>query len=687
MPWRTNIGAPFHAASNATNPSVHAVSCPASPVSEMQADVCPAQGPGAREAEWDCISVHSSDFSWPSTEIKLEGEGLRRGLNTPVAEDEPLQAAVKRPKRVPSKVAVGPSEALHLDSWKLTRKPSLFQPWESGTMGMIFGHKPEPFPSWLQLPSVGKFESVVGLVPASDPVVKTVSYTPFHKGRLLAIRMARTDDQLRAKAVRKLRDLILVQPTDSRLGRQLLDACGQLVGEDVIADNFNDSFRSRATATLVKRSSDYHRMAVWMRDVCNLAPLQITEDVVYRYLCHLRSSGAAPTLADTTVKAIWFMHATVGFVGFDPKLFTSRIIGVCREMFLRKRVLQQAVPFAVSDVIALEDFAIDPNQSFADTYFANFILFCIYSGSRIGDATKMTNVEFSRQGDVHLVEASTTEAKNSTTKERRTRLMPFAALGWGLSLNPWCIKWEMQIKELGSQLLMPAYSELTGCFLERRLTTSEANHWLRDVLFKAGLSEEAAMAYSTHSCKATMATWAGKFSGFSIDEKRMLTHHLQPDAMMPLSYSRDNVTALQIKIFRMLHLIRTGIFQPDLPPAARIEMAVADIKRPDPHEVTGDDSDSDVSDDEVMDEGQCLVPDSELAHRPNPGVVSELRIHVISSVVHTLRDNRSFRCGRESTCRYRELHDRDQLGQLLMCQQCSREPTHEPEEPSQESEF
>ena len=291
------------------------------------------------------------------------------------------------------------------------------------------------------------------------------------------------------------------------------------------------------------------------------------------------------------------------------------------------------------------------------------------------------------QGDVHLVEAATAEAKNSTTKERRTRLMPFAALGWGLSLNPWCIKWEMQINELGSQWLMPAFSEMTGCFLERRLTTSEANHWLRDILFKAGLTEDAAMEYSTHSCKATLATWAGKFSGFSIDKKRMLTHHLQPDAMMPLLYSRDNVTALQIKIFRMLHLMRTGAFQPDLSAVARIEMAVADIDWAPPQDAEWDQSDSDVSDDEVMREDRALVQDSDMAHRQDPGAIRKLRIHVVSSVVHQLRDDSSFRCGRDASHRYRELLESDQLGQLLMCQQCSREPMHEPEEESPESDF
>ena len=75
-----------------------------------------------------------------------------------------------------------------------------------------------------------------------------------------------------------------------------------------------------------------------------------------------------------------------------------------------------------------------------------------------------------------------------------------------------------------------------GQFLDRRLTTSEANLWLKEVLVRAGLATLQAPQYSTHSCKAAVATWAGKFGGFSMDERRMLTHHMDAN-------SRGNLTA------------------------------------------------------------------------------------------------------------------------------------------------
>ena len=131
-------------------------------------------------------------------------------------------------------------------------------------------------------------------------------------------------------------------------------------------------------------------------------------------------------------------------------------------------------------------------------------------------------------------------------------LLPFTAIGWGLHFNPWCIKWEMQLKAMQPETIMPAFSEVSGQFSKRRITTAEANFWLRDVLVRAGLTPEKAARFSTHSCKATIPTWAGKLGGFSMDERRMLTHHMDANAVMPLSYSRDNLTALHSRVFRML---------------------------------------------------------------------------------------------------------------------------------------
>lgn len=153
-------------------------------------------------------------------------------------------------------------------------------------------------------------------------------------------------------------------------------------------------------------------MTVWMHQHLDLLPMQLSEGVVYQYLSWLRDTGAAPTFADATVKSIWFMRATAGISGFCPKSFTSRISDVCGDMYMRKRILKQAPPFPASVVRAPEGYALTCNIE-SCSMFTNFILFCIYASCRIGDATQIRSVEFSRHQDVFLVEAATSDAKST----------------------------------------------------------------------------------------------------------------------------------------------------------------------------------------------------------------------------------------------------------------------------------
>ena len=162
-------------------------------------------------------------------------------------------------------------------------------------------------------------------------------------------------------------------------------------------------------------------------------------------------------------------------------------------------------------------------ESKVDSLFTNFILFCIFSSCGSGDATKIREVEFSRCHDIFLVEAATSEAKNTNTMERRRMLLPFTAIGWCLHPNPWCIKWQMQMEAMKPETIKPAFSEVSGQFLKRRAHDG-GSLWLREVLVRSGLTPVQAAKYSTHSCKATIPTRAGKFGGFSMDERRMLTH-------------------------------------------------------------------------------------------------------------------------------------------------------------------
>jgi hypothetical protein len=342
-------------------------------------------------------------------------------------------------------------------------------------------------------------------------------------------------------------------------------------------------------------------------------------------------------------------------------------------MFMRKRILKQAPAFPARVVRALEEYALQ-TKNVVDSRFVNFILFCIFSSCRVGDASKITEVTFSQFQEVYLVEAATTEAKNTATMERRRMLLPFTAVGWGVYPNPWNIKWKMQLEAEKHATIMPAFSEVSSRFMDRRLTTAEANMWLKEILMRVGLTLSEACRHSTHSCKATIRTWAGKFGGFSIDERRMLTHHMDAGSMMPLTYSRDNITALHSRVFRMPTAIRNFEFDPDASNAARIFKDNADLFEG-PEEVMEPPcdwaaSESDVSGDESLQEESHFMRDHQ-THASE--VCGDRLLHKESMVVHVTRDQQTLWCGRKKSANYREWQIGDpDWEQLRVCHQCDK---------------
>eukprot|EP00435_Cladocopium_sp_Y103_P043820 s3521_g12.t1 len=627
MPWRSRVGEPFGRNSDQFSSEF------------LQEDT------GLQD--WDTDLVDDENlFGDPDEAIDLEAAAVG-SFHESLEHDHGMQVEVvsagsdcqhdkKRPAESSSlQTGAGIDDRLFFSMLKVPRTGALRQPWETGMFAAVFKRPTQVLKMpWMSLPNVGRQESFQGITPAVD----TAARTPFHHKRLLAVRLAQTDDQLRAKALRRLRDLILVAPSHTQLGRALMDSSGQLTGEDRISSVFADAFRSRATSTLVKRSLDFYKMAIWIESHLNLLPMQLSEGVVYQYLSYLREAEAAPTSADATVKAIWFMHSTAVIIDFNPGSFTSRISGVCRDMYMKKRVLKQAPAFPVSVVKSLEEYA----------------LMC---GNK----------------EVYLVEAATSEAKNTNTMERRRMLLPFSAVGWGVHPNPWCIKWKMQLESFKHATIMPAFSEVSGQFLGRRLTTSEANLWLKEVLVRGGLSAGQAARYSTHSCKATVPTWASKFGGFSMDERRMLTHHMDGNSMMPLTYSRDNLTALHSRIFRMLAAIRNGEFTPDESNAARIFRDNKDLFQDAGHDEAWTE-DWAASESDVSGDLPGRMPHFVGCHQtPADEVAGNKLLHHESLVVHIIRDEATLWCGRKLSRNYRAWQQGDpDFAQLLVCQQCDK---------------
>ena len=184
-----------------------------------------------------------------------------------------------------------------------------------------------------QLPMYGRFESVQSVVhsgvnPHDEPVQ---GVSEFKRKRLLASAFAKTDDQLVDCAMRQLKEIVLFQPLDSRLGRALLDISGILVPESKISTSFIDAVAGKAPGTISKRVADYHRFARWAVDGGRCYPMNISETVVYDYAKHLQLSGASATSLQSFIKAIGFFEHHIGFARVDvAQILFGRVNGVSR---------------------------------------------------------------------------------------------------------------------------------------------------------------------------------------------------------------------------------------------------------------------------------------------------------------------------------------------------------------------
>ena len=554
---------------------------------------------------------------------------------------------------------------------------------------------------FFQLPMMGRFDNMVG---DSNCIAVTESRSlgvalPFQKQRLYAARMAKSDDDLRRMALRKLRNIVLFWPDDSQLGRSLRDKAGSLVGEDELQQSLSDAFSGKAIGTLTKRTGDFNRFALWQVEVNGGRPLCPSEADFYKYVTHLRSIGAGATAGSSFLQSWRFVQHTVGAgSGSDGVAESGRVRGVANDMLTKKRKLTQAPPLTSDMVWRLEDLMFsDIDERFK--VICGFLLFCIYSCARFADAARAGNPTCETFGHVAIVETTTASYKTGTGA-RASVLLPLMALGVGLHDESWAGSWFQARARTMVALhswMMPAISCTSDKWLDRRMTTAEGTYWLRDLLSLAGIPLDETLRFSTHSLKCTCLSWVAKAGTMTFKERLVLGHHLEEETKMAVVYSRDAIGHVMAKLLRLVRSIRDGIFDPDASRAARIAAATGmDVsqlglseKTPLEDELEGrlaedericnqaDDSDgSDVGEEADLHHEILRLPeDQALTNRSSFPEVSLQRCvqHVLSGIVHMKMGDNRLLCGRKNSSNMKAVsfgedskHDHD------FCEQCHK---------------
>ena len=386
---------------------------------------------------------------------------------------------------------------------------------------------------------------------------KCAPFQSFAVKRIAAAKCVVPEDEMLARCLNQIKNLLLLDLQGTEVGLTLCNLAGGLDESADVLQVLKDCFAKKATATILKRTSALWTLAGWMLDNEQTPVWDINESQLYSYMCYLRNHQAAPTKASHLVEALNFFDSKLRFRKTVCRTILSpRVQGAAHAMYLEKRKLKQAPQLTVAAVKALEIICTS-NTNLLRSAISGALLFCIFAAARWSDFARLENLWADRSGDLVLVEAETSRHKTSKSKEAKTRLLPFTALG-RFSLNEsWgeCFVSALnQIKDDTGLSFLPSWNDRSGTWSVSPMTTAEASLFLKEML-EPILGPEAVAQFSSHSCKPTILTWCGMTDILIREERTMLGHHIEPTTKSATTYNRDSQLLLQAKVSKVLDRI------------------------------------------------------------------------------------------------------------------------------------
>eukprot|EP00434_Breviolum_minutum_P033229 symbB.v1.2.029403.t1/scaffold3212.1/size61073/1 len=335
-----------------------------------------------------------------------------------------------------------PSSSSVVDAWmRLNRSAGPSLPWESGVFANPFDlrlKRPKLMP-----PVFGMQASLTAPVDEQTGYGQSTSTAShsfdFSKRRLRIAWLIQTEDHARFEALRKIKVLVLINPSTSELGRTLIAGAALLRSDQQLGSSIIDSFASKATGTLVKRAGALWRFARFCASIGIHDPLAADEATMYQYMQYLKVNGAATT-ANDFLQSWRFLHHAIGLKSRPIDEVSSRVKGAADGMFATKRKLVQAAPLTTMMVLALEKIVLN-GPYIHWRLIAGHLLLCLGSCSRFADSIRLDNIVIDEHEGTYLIEAAEASYKTATTRERKARLLPILCLGRFFAHEPWAPVW------------------------------------------------------------------------------------------------------------------------------------------------------------------------------------------------------------------------------------------------------
>ena len=563
-------------------------------------------------------------------------------------------------------------------------------PWETGYAGMVLSNRmPKLFHLIGDDPmQVGRADFIRGAA-SSSSVVSHIALLPKLPGHVRCLKLMSwhvEPDDLKRRALGLVRIMIESDLSATQVGKIMHDMAYNLSEEHRIRQLLEDTFAKKSPATLYKRARSFWKYFEWMKGSYSEA-LHLSEARIYGYVCHLRESSAAPTSAKAFLESVNFFSHVLGFTACDINIaVSSRVKGAVYNMSLLKRPLRQARALLAKEVAALESLVLQPSCPVIGI-MAGFFLFCVLNCCRFSDAQFSTALQLDDTDGFVVLHSGTYQHKTATSADKRTTLLPLVCLGHAFASESWAVAWILLMQTAGwpedRGYLLPAYSEYSGRWLSRRMTSGEGSLWLRECLAAADIEVlDMPRLPSTHSCKATLLSWLAKSGKFDMSERQIMGHHLDRPSVSALTYGRQNFIPILTKVAILFKRIKDGEFSPDAPVSRIIKESLAQMEAESAvHQETlgldvqqnrddmSDCSASDVDDQEDVEISIAkVVPDVERRVQPvvDPILYEQ---HRLSGILHFSLDDHKFLCGRVRGLNYLPCDEASTLG-LPLCEQC-----------------
>ena len=260
----------------------------------------------------------------------------------------------------------------------------LKQPWQRGPLSSLFS-KPKKFwesASYLSSASLVGLSEHLAAVDSDAAIPRQLHQSESTVARIRSSRIVSTDDDFRRLALSRYKTMVLIDLSVTRLGLSLMSFAGALCTDDELIQIFNDVFAPKASGTVLKRCNAMWRFSCWLQTGSHGSPFNQNVATVYRYICHLRETGAGSTTPSQFVEALRFSDALLGFCNTRlSDMLSPRVTGATHAAYMTKRARKPAEVLKVSETRELEQICIH-DDDLHRRVIAGHILFSFMAAAR-----------------------------------------------------------------------------------------------------------------------------------------------------------------------------------------------------------------------------------------------------------------------------------------------------------------